>query len=112
MEEYKKMLRNYAVFSGRSTRRDYWMAVLFNFVISLAVGVVAGVIRLGFLSTLYAIAMIIPGLALNIRRLHDTNRSGWWLLISFVPLVGAIALLVFYCLPSVEEENQFGEIVE
>lgn len=112
MEEYKKMWKNYAVFSGRSTRRDYWMACLFNFVISLAVGVVAGALGLGFLSILYSIAVIIPGLALNFRRLHDTNRSAWWLLISLVPVVGVIVLLVFYCLPTVEEGNRFGEIVE
>ena len=112
MEEYKKMWRNYAVFSGRSTRRDFWMACLFNFVISLAVGVVAGVIKLGFLATLYSIAMIIPGLAIGIRRLHDTNRSGWWFLISLEPLIGGIILLVFYCLPTVEEGNNFGDIVE
>lgn len=112
MEEYKKMWKNYVVFSGRSTRRDFWMACLFNFVISLAVGVVAGVIRMAFLATLYSIAVIIPGLALNFRRLHDTNRSAWWMLISLVPLVGPIILLVLYCLPSVDEGNRFGDIVE
>ena len=107
MEEYKKMLRNYAVFSGRSTRRDYWMAVLFNFVISLAVGVVAGVIRLGFLSTLYAIAMIIPGLALNIRRLHDTGKAWYYIFMGLIPLAGFIILIVQYCKES-DADNQWG----
>lgn len=111
MEEYKKMFRNYAVFSGRSTRRDYWMACLFNMVISLAVGVIAGAIGLGFISLLYGIAVIIPGLAIGVRRLHDVNKSAWWLLISLVPF-GGIVLLVFFCLPSVEEGNRFGDIVE
>ncbi len=112
MEEYKKMWKNYAVFSGRSTRRDYWMAVLFNIIVAFAVGIVAGILKLGFLSLLYSLAIIIPGIALNFRRLHDTNRSAWWLLISLVPFVGSIILLVFYCLPSVDEGNRFGDIVE
>lgn len=112
MEEYKKMWKNYAVFSGRSTRRDYWMACLFNFVISLAIGIIALALGLESLLLLYAIAVIIPGLALNFRRLHDTNRSAWWLLISLVPIIGVIIVLVLYCLPTVEEGNRFGEIVE
>ena len=112
MEEYKKMWKNYAVFSGRATRKDFWMAWLFNFVISLAVGVVAGALGLGFLALLYGIAVIIPGLSIGVRRLHDVNKSAWWLLITLVPFIGSIILIVFYCLPSVDEGNRFGDIVE
>ena len=112
MEEYKTMWKNFAVFDGRSTRRDYWMAVLFNFVISLAIGVVAGVINLGFISILYSIATIIPSLAMLVRRLHDTNKSALCILLSFIPLIGGIILLVFLCQGSVEEGNKYGEIVQ
>lgn len=112
MEEYKKMWKNYAVFSGRSTVRDYWMAVLFNFVISLAIGVVAGTLNLGIVSVLYSIATIIPGLALVFRRLHDSNKSGWCILVNLIPVIGWIVMLVFLCQGSVNEGNNYGDIVE
>lgn len=112
MEEYKKMWKNYAVFNGRSTVRDYWMAVLFNFVISLAIGAIAGALDLGLVASLYSIAVFIPSLALLVRRLHDTNKSGWFAFISLIPLVGAIILLVVVCQKSVDEDNKYGDIVE
>lgn len=112
MEEYKKMWRNYAKFDGRSTRRDYWMAVLYNFVVSLLVGAIAGGLKLPILASLYTIAVIIPSLAMLWRRFHDTNRSGAWAFISLVPLVGWIIELVMLCQPSVDENNRFGDIVE
>lgn len=112
MEEYKKMWKNFSQFNGRSTRRDYWMAVLFNFVVSLLVGAVAGAIKLPLLAALYSIAVIIPSLALLWRRFHDTNRSGIWVLVALIPLVGWIIELVILCQPSVDENNKFGDIVE
>ena len=102
----------FMIHSGRATRRDYWMAVLFNIIFAFALGIVAGVIKMPILSLIYSIAVIIPGWTRGVRRLHDINKSGWFLLLPLIPLVGAIILLVFYCLPSVDEDNRFGEILE
>ena len=112
MNEYLKMWRHGLSFAGRSTRRDYWVAVLFNIIFAFVVGTIAGMLDFALLGTLYTLAMIIPGWTLAVRRLHDINKSGWFLLISLIPIIGSIVLLVFYCLPSVEEDNQYGEILE
>lgn len=112
MNEYLKMWKNGFSFSGRSTRRDYWMAVLFNVIFAFVVGIVAGIIEMPLLSLIYSLAVIIPGWTLGVRRLHDINKNGWFLLLPLIPFVGAIILLVFYCLPSVDEDNRFGEILE
>jgi uncharacterized membrane protein YhaH (DUF805 family) len=88
---------------------------LFNTLITIVLGIIDGVTGLvsaeagiGLLSGLYTLAVLIPSIAVSVRRLHDTNRSGWWLLISLVPLVGAIVLLVFLVLDSQPGENQYG----
>lgn len=112
MEEYKKMWKNFAVFDGRSTRKDYWMAVLFNFVISLIISIISGMIKLPVIGILYGVAAIIPSLAMLFRRFHDTNRSGVWILITLVPLVGWIIELIILCQPSVDEGNKYGDVVE
>ena len=111
MEEYKKMWKNYAVFNGRSTRRDFWMAILVNCFVAFALGFVAAFIKAPWLSGIYALALIIPSLAMQIRRLHDTNKSGWCLLLSLIPAVGGLIVLFFLCQPSVDEGNNFGDIV-
>ena len=112
MEEYKKMWRNFANFSGRSTVRDYWMAALMNFVVGFIVGAVAVMVDIAALGTLYAIAVFIPGISLAVRRLHDTNRSGWFYLINLIPLVGFIIFIVLLCMNSVNEGNKYGDIAE
>ena len=112
MNEYLKMWKYGFSFAGRSTRRDYWVAVLFNIIFATIVGTLAGMLDFALLSVLYSLAIIIPGWTLAVRRLHDINKSGWFLLISLIPIIGSIVLLVFYCLPSVEEDNQYGEILE
>lgn len=116
-------LRRYADFSGRSRRREYWSFVLFNLLIGLAVWAllaatyVAGMSEaqmtmiMGPVFMLYglvALAFIIPGIAVTIRRLHDTDRSGWFVLFAVIPLVGAIVLLVFYCEEGTRGPNRFG----
>ncbi len=115
VEAYKRFLRNYANFNGRSTRSDYWYVVLANFLIGLAIGIIGGVLNMAGLATaisgIYSLAMIIPGIAVFVRRLHDINKSGWWFFISFVPLVGGLILLIFMCMDSVNENNKYGEIV-
>jgi uncharacterized membrane protein YhaH (DUF805 family) len=94
-------LSNYVNFSGRSARSEYWYFVLFLFVVSivaslidLAMGFVdAGSAGIGPLSIIFTLATILPGLSVSVRRLHDNGRSGWWVLISFVPIIGVIVLI-------------------
>lgn len=116
MNDYLNVIRNhYADFRGRARRREYWMFVLINFIISLvltlidyALGWDRNAASLGILSGLYALAVLIPGLALSVRRLHDIGRSGWWLLIGLIPLVGALVLLIFTLLDSEPGPNKWG----
>lgn len=114
MKWYFHALRKYAVFKGRARRREYWIFELMNTVIALALFVLAVAVgKAGapyFLSLpfLYIAAMAIPSLAGLIRRLHDTNRSGWWVLISMVPLVGPLILLAMTLTDSDPGENRFG----
>ena len=108
MNYYLEAWRRYAEFSGRSTRTEFWLFVLFNFLIALVLNLLG--MKFGFfmvLYVIYALALIIPSLAITVRRLHDTSRSGWWWFIGFVPIVGGIILLVFMCLPSTPGENQY-----
>lgn len=107
MEEYKKFWTNYTNFSGRSTRRDYWIAALINFVIS---GILSYISKT--LGGIFSLITLIPGLAIAFRRLHDINKSGGWIFISLVPLVGWIIYIVFMCTASVDENNQYGELAE
>jgi uncharacterized membrane protein YhaH (DUF805 family) len=107
MNWYLDVLKKYAVFKGRARRREYWMFVLFNFIIALVLGIIDGMLHTFFLSTIYMLAVIIPSISVGVRRLHDTGRSGWWFWISLVPIIGGIVLLVFFVLDSVED-NEYG----
>lgn len=116
MNWYMQVLKKYAVFSGRARRKEYWMFALFNLLISIGLMIVDGVTGsfsaatgYGLLSGLYALAVLIPNIAVSVRRLHDTGRSGWWLLLILVPLIGVIVLLVFMVLDSKEGANEYGE---
>lgn len=115
MNWYLDVLKNkYAKFDGRARREEFWMFVLFNILIAIALAVVDFVIslvirhRVSVFGTLYSLAMIIPGIAVSIRRLHDTNRSGWFLLLKFVCCIGWIILLIFYIQEGTPGENQYG----
>jgi uncharacterized membrane protein YhaH (DUF805 family) len=115
MNYYTDVLKKYAVFGGRARRKEYWMFVLWNLIIYVVLGFVLGIIGKAInsqmpmvLAYLYALAVLIPNLAVSVRRLHDTGRSGWWLLIGLVPLVGAIVLLVFTVMDSMPGENKYG----
>jgi uncharacterized membrane protein YhaH (DUF805 family) len=109
MDGYLQTLKKYADFSGRSRRTEYWMFFLFNFIIGIAMSVVDYVLgTAGILGLLFALAILIPSIAVGVRRLHDTDRSGWWLLIGFVPFIGAIVLIVFFVLDSSPGSNRFG----
>ena len=108
MEWYLKVLKNYVGFQGRARRKEYWMFTLFSIIVSVILSIVETMIGLSaVLTTLYSLAVLLPSLAVAVRRLHDTGRSGWWLLISLIPFIGAIVLLVFVCEDS-KENNRYG----
>lgn len=100
-------------FSGRANRSEFWWFVLFSFLVGIGVSIVDGAVGvggaqgIGVISGLYGIASILPSLALAIRRLHDTNRSGWWLLIGLLPLIGPVVLIYFYVLESHSGKTEF-----
>ena len=115
MSWYLEALKKYAVFSGRARRMEYWYFVLFNLIVAFVLalidtllGTTTGVSSFGLLSGLYGLAVLIPTLALWVRRLHDIDRTGWWLLINLVPLIGTIVLLVFALTPGTPGSNQYG----
>ena len=114
MDWYLQVLKKYAVFSGRARRKEYWMFFLFNLIIGFVLGLIEGFTGIfsgtsqSILANLYALGVLIPSIAVGVRRLHDTARSGWWLLLAFVPIIGAIVLIVFFVQDSKPGENQYG----
>ena len=105
VNNYVNVLKNYVGFSGRARRREY---ILANCIVSFVVGFVAGLIKLPILSTIYALAIFLPSLAVLIRRLHDIGKAGVWFLISLIPCVGGIWLIVLLCQDSMPGTNEFG----
>lgn len=115
MNWYLEVLKKYAEFNGRASRQEYWFFMLFNILISAffatidffggTFNVEAGV---GLLSGLYSLAVLIPGISVTVRRLHDTDRSGWWLLIPLIPIIGGIVLFIFMVQDSTSGDNQYG----
>ncbi|MDP4916106.1 MAG: DUF805 domain-containing protein [Haliea sp.] len=116
MNWYLDILKNkYAMFNGRARRKEYWYFVLFNVLASIALALLdtltgtysedAGV---GLLGGIYWLAVLIPTIAVAIRRLHDTGRTGWWLLLAFIPIIGGLVLLVFMVFDSEPGDNQYG----
>lgn len=109
-------LKKYATFSGRSRRNEYWFFLLFYCIFFLALAVVDGITGtlseksgLGLFSGIFWLAMLLPSIAVTVRRLHDTGRSGWWILIGLIPLIGGIILLVFLVQDSEAAANQYGD---
>ena len=95
------VLKNhYIVYQSRMNRKGFWMFVLFTFIITFVVSLIAGIIRLPILSTLVALALIVPSIMADIRRFRDLGISPWWLLVAFVPFIGGIAVLIALCMPS------------
>lgn len=117
MNWYLKVLRQYADFSGRARRKEYWMFTLFNTIFLIVAIIVDNVIKLtlpgvlpyGILYFICAFAVLIPGLAVSVRRLHDVGKSGWMILISLIPIVGSIWLLVLLVTESDPYENAYGQ---
>lgn len=109
MSYYLHVWKNFATFSGRARRSEYWMFFLFNTIVSMALFLVDMALGTIFiLGGIYGLAAIIPGVAVTVRRLHDTGKSGWWLLITFIPVIGAIAFLVFMFQDSQAGDNEYG----
>ncbi|MBY8604133.1 DUF805 domain-containing protein [Burkholderia arboris] len=115
-EAVRTVLNKYATFEGRARRSEYWYFTLLSVILSIAAQVIGGGGRNGGLITLLllgvlcliSLALLIPGIAVSVRRLHDTGRSGWFLLIALIPLVGGILLLVWMCSRGTEGPNRFG----
>lgn len=115
MEWYLKCWRQYADFSGRARRKEYWMFVLFNaifvFIATILdniLGLTIGELPYGVIYLLYLLAVLVPGLAVSVRRMHDIGKSGWMILIAFIPIIGSIWLLVLCCFDSQVGENRYG----
>lgn len=115
MNWYLKVLKQYADFSGRARRKEYWMFALFNMIFGVVAMSLDNILSLklgslpyGVFYILYFLAVLIPGLAVCVRRLHDVGKSGWMILIVLIPIVGAIWLLVLMVTDSNPGENQYG----
>ena len=98
----------YCCFTGRARRKEYWLFTLVNFVVTFLLGIIDQKLTGGWLQLVYGLAVLLPGLGVSVRRLHDIGKSGWWLLLGFVPIVGPIVLLVFMCMDGKPGTNEFG----
>jgi len=117
MKYYLNVLRNYATFTGRARRSEYWFYTLFTIIFIIVAAVLdnvlgiawgAGPFKTGPIYLVYGLATFIPGLAVVVRRLHDTNRSGWFLLLYLLPIIGWVWLLVLMFLDSTPGDNKYG----
>ena len=116
MHWYLEVLKKYAVFSGRARRKEYWMFALVNIIIAVLLGIIEAALGIGgrreqyqsVLGGLYSLAVLLPTLGVTVRRLHDTGRSGWWILLSFIPLIGSLIVLFFLVQDSEPGENRYG----
>lgn len=108
MEHFLSVVKQYANFNGRARREQYWMFILFYVIFYVGLAIIDWILGLGFLTLIYSLALLIPSLSVGARRLHDTNRTGWWQLIGLIPLIGFIVLIIFYVQDSQPGENQYG----
>ena len=113
MQWYLEVLKKYVVFDGRAHRTEFWMFVLVNLVISILLTIVDVAIGTyeaggGLLSGIYSLAVLLPSLAVGARRLHDIGRSGWWLLLGLIPIVGIIILIVWWAQEGDAAPNEYG----
>lgn len=115
MNWYLTVLKKYVDFSGRARRKEYWFFILFHFLIIIALSIIENILGLaaegagyGIITGLYMLAVLLPSIAVVVRRLHDTDRSGFWFFIVFIPLIGGLILLIFMILPGTSGDNRFG----
>jgi len=105
----KSGFQNYVNFSGRSCRSAFWFWVLFTFIVSIVANIVDGaLIGMPILGLIWSLAIILPSIAVGVRRLHDIDKSGWWYLINLVPLIGWIVFIVWACTKGTDGANRFG----
>jgi uncharacterized membrane protein YhaH (DUF805 family) len=110
-EAIRTCFSKYVTFGGRARRPEYWYWVLFGVLVGIVTGILDVVVfgtSSGVFSTLSSLALLLPGLAVTVRRLHDIDRSGWWIFILLLPIIGAIILFVFMCLRGTAGSNRFG----
>jgi uncharacterized membrane protein YhaH (DUF805 family) len=115
MHWYVDVLKKYATFGGRAQRAEYWYFALFNIIISVVLmlldrvlGTGGSDLGVGLLGGIYSLAVLIPSIAVGARRLHDIERSGWWLLIGLIPIIGFIVLIIWFVKDSQSGENKYG----
>ena len=111
MNYYLDVLKKYAVFAGRARRAEYWYFVLFNFIITVVLEILAAASKSQILMgvyVIYALAMVIPSLAVAVRRLHDIGKSGWWIFISLIPIIGTIWFIVLLATGSKDAGNKYA----
>ena len=115
MSWFVEAVKKYAMFGGRSRRKEYWYFTLFYVLITLVLAVIDNVIgtwssssSVGLLSGIFILALLLPGIAVTVRRLHDIGRTGWWYLISFIPIIGTLVLLVFTVQDGTAGSNNYG----
>jgi uncharacterized membrane protein YhaH (DUF805 family) len=107
------VLQRYAKFDGRAGRAEFWWFALANFIIMIALAILTGILSIFWIIYIgYAIAVIIPSIGVAIRRLHDTNKSGWFILLGLIPFVGFIILIVFYAMEGTNGPNDHGAAAE
>ncbi len=112
IEAVKAVFSKYATFEGRARRSEYWWFVLFNIIVSIVLAIITpGEHGMGggLLNTIWSLATLLPAIAVGARRLHDIDRSGWWLLIGLIPVIGAIVLIVFFATKGTLGPNRFGD---
>lgn len=107
---YLEALQKYVEFEGRARRTEFWTFVLVNFCISIILSVLDATIGMGFgfIGTLFSLAILLPSIAVAVRRLHDIGKEGWWILIGLIPIIGWIILLYFYIQDSEAGANAYG----
>jgi len=108
MSWFIEVLKKYAVFNGRARRKEYWMFTLFVVIIYIVLAILGVALKVTFLPIIFWVAILLPSLGVTIRRLHDTGRSGWFIFISLIPLVGSIILLVFLAGEGQPGVNKYG----
>ena len=108
MNYFLTVVKKYAVFSGRARRKEFWMYILFYVIIAIGLSVVDMMIGMSLLGFIFALAMLVPSLAVGARRLHDIGKSGWWQLIGLVPFIGIIVLIIFWVMDSNPGDNPYG----
>lgn len=107
MEYFLGAYKKYADFTGRARRKEFWMFVLFYFIVAIVLGIIDSIIGFQLLGMLFSLGSLIPSLAIGARRLHDTGRSGWWQLLYLIPLIGLIIMIVFLVQDS-HPDNEYG----